>query len=306
MEDLSDHFLREVNHLLETRGLATAGWEEIALKEIKKNQRTRKVPNEFFLQNNFIPFVWNNVWGWGAEDLGYRLANAGYKVVLCNATNLYLDLAYDKDPKEPGLYWAGFVNTRSVYEFTPYDIFKCANVDRMGNPIYLDNYKDRILLTDSGQKNILGIQGQLWGERLKSAAQMEYMAFPRLLALAESAWAQQPEWATIEDPQIRAEKFAASWNEFCNCLGQRELPRLDYLNGGINYRIPPPGAVYEEGLLMSNVEFPGLTIRYTTDGSDPDKNSAIYSEPIAVSGTVYLKTFTTNNRSSRTTTILCE
>ena len=46
-----------------------------------------------------IAYVWNNVWGWGGEDAAYRLANAGFDVVLCNATHLYFDLSCEKDPR---------------------------------------------------------------------------------------------------------------------------------------------------------------------------------------------------------------
>ncbi len=86
-------------------------------------------------------------------------------------------------------------------------------------------------------------------------------------------------------------------------LGQRDLPRLEYLYGGVNYRIPLPGAVYQDGLLKANVRFPGLTIRYSTDGSEPDSNSMEYSGPVNASGQIKLRTFSLTGRSSRTSTI---
>jgi hexosaminidase len=46
--------------------------------------------------------VWNNVLGWGSEDLAYKLANSGYKVVLSCVSNNYFDMAYYKDFSEPG------------------------------------------------------------------------------------------------------------------------------------------------------------------------------------------------------------
>ncbi|MCA9095986.1 MAG: chitobiase/beta-hexosaminidase C-terminal domain-containing protein, partial [Planctomycetaceae bacterium] len=90
-----------------------------------------------------------------------------------------------------------------------------------------------------------------------------------------------------------------SWNEFANRLAQRELPRLDSIFGGIGYRLPPPGGVIENGILKASTEFPGLTIRYTTDGSDPTANSAEYTGPVAVSGKVKLSTFDTKGRAGR-------
>jgi hexosaminidase len=103
-----------------------------------------KSPNPDFLDRNVVPNVWNAVWGWGAEDLGYRLANAGYRVVLSNASNLYFDLSYDKDPLDPGYYWAGFLDTRSVFGFAPLHIFNTSTLDVMGNPVTPADFTDEL------------------------------------------------------------------------------------------------------------------------------------------------------------------
>jgi hexosaminidase len=298
--DLWGHFLRRVSVILAERGLATAGWEEIALTAGAHG--TVKQPNEEFLDRHFRPYVWNNVWGWGAEDLGYKLANAGYEVVLCNATNLYFDLAYEKHPEELGYAWAGFVDTRKAWEFVPLDLFKNARTNLMGRPIDAAAFAGRARLSDAGRRRVRGLQGQLWAENSKSPAILDYQAFPKLLGLAERAWAAQPGWARIEDAAERQLRQDLAWNEFANRLGQRELPRLDRLNGGILYRLPPPGAVFRDGLVTANTAFPGLVIRYTTDGSEPTASSELYTEPLAVSGDVKLRTFDTRGRGSRTAT----
>lgn len=302
--DLSSHFIRRYSEILAKHNLVTGGWEEIALSKVKMGDVTTKVANPEFLGSNFQPYVWNNVWGWGDEGNGYKLANAGYRVVLSNATNLYFDLSYDKDPVEPGYYWAGFVDTRKPYEFVPLDLYKSAAADRMGNPIdQKEAYKDAEKLTAAGKANILGIQGQLWSENVKTRDLMEYLAFPKLLGLAERAWAEDPAWASVDDDATRKGLLASAWNRFANTLGQRDLPRLDYLLGGVNYRVPLPGARIENGELQANVAFPGLTIRYTTDGSEPDANSTAYAGPVAVSGVIKLKTFTSRGRGSRTSVL---
>ncbi|WP_437927959.1 family 20 glycosylhydrolase [Sorangium sp. So ce291] len=302
--DLTSYFLSKINEIVASHGLVTGGWEEIALKKVPAGSGFDKEANPAFLSNNFRPYVWNNVWGWGDEDNGYKLANAGYPVVLSNATNLYFDLAYDKDPSEPGYYWAGFVDTRKPYEFVPLDVYKSAHADRMGNPIdQAEMFRDHVRLTDAGRANILGIQGQLWGENAKGQQAMEYLIFPKLVSLAERAWAPDPAWAAEEDAAARASLLAEAWNRFANSLGQRELPRLDHLGGGVGYRLPLPGARIEDGKLVANVAFPGLEIRYTTDGTEPDATSAVYSGPVAVSGVVKLRTFDTRGRGSRTSVV---
>ncbi|MBC7487853.1 MAG: carbohydate-binding domain-containing protein, partial [Cytophagaceae bacterium] len=89
---VSNYFLTRVSDILSKKGLTTAGWEEIALSKVKVGDAIQHVPNPVFINKNFRPNVWNNVWGWGQEDFAYQLANAGYKTVLSNVTNLYLDL----------------------------------------------------------------------------------------------------------------------------------------------------------------------------------------------------------------------
>ena len=105
--------------------------------------------------------------------------------------------------------------------------------------------------------------------------------------------AAQPAWAALENLEAHDAAVEAAWNEFANRLGQWELPRLDSLFGGTLYRLPPPGAIVENGRLTASTEYPGLMIRYTTAGSDPTASSAEYTGPVAVTGTVRLSTFDT-------------
>ena len=112
--------------------------------------------------------------------------------------------------------------------------------------------------------------------------------------------AKEREWKTIEDKTKREEVMDLQWNIFANTLAQIELPRLSYLNGGFNYRIPLPGAIIKDGKLLANIEFPGLELRYTTDGTEPDLNSTKYKNPINVTGEVRMKAFDASGKSSRT------
>ncbi len=67
-------------------------------------------------------------------------------------------------------------------------------------------------------------------------------------------------------------------------LGKRELPRLSYYDGGYNYRVPKPGLILQDGKYLANEQFPGLTIRYTTNGKDPDAKSKIYNDAVTNDG----------------------
>jgi hexosaminidase len=290
------HFLDRAAELVARRSIQPACWEDCLLLEAEHDKSAAKSRRA---AGRPVPTacVWNNVWGWGREDAAYRLANAGFDVVLCNATHLYFDLACEKDPQEPGYYWAGFVGMRAPFEFVPLDVFKNAAHNSMGQPVSEDSLAGRARVTKESAAHILGIQGQLWAENLRDANALDYMAFPRLIALAERAWARSPDWANIGDASSRRAKLDQDWNQFANRLGQRELPRLDLL--GVQYRLPPPGAVVRSGMVYANIAFPGVVIRYTTDGSEPDQSSPAYSAPFPMAREVKLKSFNTTGSSSR-------
>jgi hexosaminidase len=288
-QQLEIYFLKRACRLVEKHGAIPACWDDCLLFGAADTDWSRRP----------VAYVWNNVWGWGREYAAYRLANAGFDVVLANATNLYFDLASEKDPRVPGYYWAGFVDVRAPFEFNPLDFYQNAHHDSMGQSLSADKFADSDRLTPTGRKHILGIQGQLWSENLRSPALLEYMAFPRAIALAERAWAAEPRFARLADPAARENTLAVEWNAFANALGQRELPRLHELVGNVHYRIPPPGAVIRGGQLYANVAFPGLTIHYTTDGSEPTTDSAAYDRPIASTSRFRFRAFDAHGHGSR-------
>ena len=294
-DNLQAYFEGRLYEILEERDLIMAGWEEIAMK---KNEEGIWIPNPDFVSLKMLPYVWNNL---GANlDLGNRLANTGFPVILCNATNFYFDFGYNQHPAEPGHYWGGLVNTKRAFEFVPYDLFKSSTTDRYWQAIDTDKAFDGMeQLKPEAYKNIIGLQGHLWSEFIKGGEMLEYFYLPKFLGLAERAWSGQQEWGSIEDEEARNKVLNQAWNEFANVVGQREMPRLDYLFGGFNYRLPPPGAMVKDGQLFANIDFPGLIIRYTLDGSEPGMNSLIYSGPVDVSGPVRLRSFDTRGRSSR-------
>ena len=286
--ELFNLFFTRWHQIITATGADMTGWDDI-------------IHNGLAL-DGFLPMPWSNVWGWGREDDAYRYANQGYPVILSHATNLYMDLAYNKDPDEPGYYWANFVNVKKTFEYTPFDIFANATHDRMGAPIDPSVWDGKERLTEAGRANVLGMHGLLWGENLKTPELLEYLAFPKLLGVAERAWNPEP-----AQPPTAPD----SWARFANRLGQHVLPRLAAyravnLRGelppavGVNFRIPLPGAVIVDGMLSASVRFPGLTIEYSTDGGETWTE---YAEPVAISAPVALRTRSPDGRSSRITRI---
>lgn len=299
VSDLFGHFFSRLETMLEERELKMAGWEEVGLN---KDHDGPKEDAEY--TENVVPYVWSSIWGSGREDYAYMLANAGYKIVMSNASNLYLDMAYNKSWQEPGFYWAAMFDTKDTYSFIPFNLYKNAEYDNYGNPVNPNQYEDAIQLSNSGKENILGIQGQLWSETVNESQRWEYMVLPRLFGLAERAWVGNPSWGDMENlAQLRSERDD-SWNEFANRIGQYELDRLDKIFENINYRLPVPGAVIEDGFLKVNSSYPGLEIRYEING-EPTTESSLYTRPVKINegDSVTISVFSSAGRSGRGVTV---
>jgi hexosaminidase len=93
-----------------------------------------------------------------------RAARRGTKLVLSPASKVYLDMKYDAGTRL-GLEWAGHVEVRDAYDWDPVR-----------------------LLDGVGEQDVLGVEAQLWSETLRSLADLETMALPRLPAVAEVGW----------------------------------------------------------------------------------------------------------------------
>lgn len=196
--DLWYYYFGRLQAMLQNKNLKLYGWEEAGLIKVIKNGKLVWVPNKELAKKNMQVDVWNNLIGSGAEDLAYRMANSGIKVVLTNATNLYFDLAYNQSFNEPGLSWGGYVDIDKPFYFIPFNYLKNLK-DKDGNPINMAKIKGKEQLTELGKSNILGIQGAIWSENIRNPERLEYMLLPKLLALAERAWAKEPAWATESD-----------------------------------------------------------------------------------------------------------
>lgn len=301
--DLWYYYYDKVEKILTKRNLALSGWEEIAMRKTVLDGEKIYIPNPDFANKGFRAHVWNNGIGWGSEDLPYKLANAGYKVVLSCVSNLYFDLEYEKSSDEVGYYWAGFTDIDKPFYFIPFDYYKNTKEDTSGNPIDSGLFNGRERLTEYGKSNILGIQGQLFSENVHNTKILDYLLYPKLLALAERAWSQDPSWATEKDEVKSKMLYEKDWSIFVNVLGKKELPRLDYYSGGIGYRIPPVGVFIEDGKVKANIQQPGFTIRYTTDGSEPTYKSEIYKTPINKKGKITFSAFSNAGRKGRVSTV---
>jgi hexosaminidase len=259
--DLGGHFIEKVSALLAARGVVVAGWSD-GMSHAHAGRMPAKVHS-----NN-----WGALAGEGPAS-AHLQANQGWEVVISTPEVLYFDSPQAADPKERGYDWPSrATDTRKVFDFMPENLPAHAELwaDLHGKA---QSSKDDHPLEPGVRFS--GLQGQLWSETIRSDAQVDYMLYPRMLALAERAW-HGASWETpytpgkaydpttgAFTPQMRARRDA-DWAAFANLLGGRELARLDA--AGVAYRIPTVGAVVENGRLRANVEFPGLPIEYRVDG----------------------------------------
>ena len=105
------------------------------------------------------------VMSWRGVQGGIAAAKAGHDVVMAPTTHTYLDY-YQAEPSGEPLAIGGFLPLEQVYAFDP--VVPELNADEA--------------------KRVLGGQAQLWTEYMPNSDQVEYMAFPRLCALAETVW----------------------------------------------------------------------------------------------------------------------
>jgi hexosaminidase len=184
-------------------------------------------------------------------------------------SHLYFDYAQGDARFEP-LSGGGFIPLERVYAYEPVPD----------------------VLTPQQARHILGAQGNVWTEYMPTSTQVEYMALPRMLALAEVVW---------------SPRESRSWDNFAQRLPAR-LRELDAL--GVHYRIPNVVGLEEDRLTLADTvtvslrsAVPDGTIRYTTDGTDPTSASAAYTgafvlRPSEAGTVVTARVFLANGRSS--------
>ena len=91
------------------------------------------------------------------------------------------------------------------------------------------------------------------------------------------------------------------WNLFVNNLGQQAIPFLNHQHKDLNIHLPKPGGVIANDTLFVRTQFPGIKVRYSTDGSLPTANDKVYDNPVAVAADakVMLSAFDNNNKSEK-------
>lgn len=222
-EMLKDYYVRRVAGIAAEKGVKIAGWQELVQHLTPQTMA--------ILKDNLL---YTNLWSvsHGKDELAYKFANEGFKVVLSNSSNTYLDMAYNYGKKERGHNWAAFVDERRSFSFLPYNIYRSVRWDDYGNMCDISNADEGKACLDEGARaNLIGIQGQLWAETIRNFDHVTYYIFPKAVGLFERAWNASPEWEAAKAADDPA--FMSAFDKFYSIVTDHEMPYYDSL--GIDY-----------------------------------------------------------------------
>ena len=195
------------------------------------------------------------VMSWRGTEGGIAAAQMGNDVIMTPGSHCYFDHYQSDHPGEP-VAIGGFTPLEKVYAWEPVPP----------------------ALTTQEAVHILGAQANLWTEYILDFAHLQYMAYPRAIALAEVLWS---------PPATRNEqRFNHALQAHFALLDARKINYARHLlDVGISSRVDREGVL----LVSLNKRIPGGEIRYTTDGSEPVSDSYLYSAEIPLNGNAQIQ-----------------
>ncbi|WP_417369719.1 beta-N-acetylhexosaminidase [Gelidibacter japonicus] len=191
------------------------------------------------------------VMSWRGTQGAIEAAKQHHNVIMTPTSHCYFDYKQSDNEDEPLANSGGFLPLEKVYSF---------------NPIPEE-------LTEEESQYVLGAQGNVWTEYIPNEKQVEYMVFPRILAMSEVLW-------TPTNNKNYAD-FVARVEHFHQRLDALEINYANHL-----YEVE--GEVTSTGYKLTSI-LENKTIRYTTDGTEPSLTSEIYSGAIPINTDLVIK-----------------
>jgi len=195
------------------------------------------------------------VMSWRGFDGGIEAARAGHDVVMSPVSHCYFDY-YQADPEFEPLAIGGFLTLKKVYGFDPTP------------PV----------LTADEAKHILGGQANVWTEYIPTPQHAEYMALPRMTALAEALWSPR-DGRDFENFLERLQPHLARF----------EREGTNYSKGSFKVVLKP---LYDtargEYRIAMQTEQLRPDVRYSLDGALPGPDSEKYIKPVKISASTII------------------
>ncbi|WP_245723948.1 beta-N-acetylhexosaminidase [Pedobacter steynii] len=207
------------------------------------------------------------IMNWRGEQSGIAAAKEKYEVIMTPENMLYFDYYQSLDKNEP-VAAGNYTPLSKVYGYEPVP----------------DS------LSPEQAAYIKGVQGGIWTEYMKDEKHLEYMVFPRALALSEIAWSDKKG----KNYPWFLEKLRHH-RDFMNRMKVNYYPYFDEITSEIK-----PGANGTPVLTLKTT-FPKGQIRYTLDGSVPGLKSKLYQGPVLLNRSMVLNAglFVGNKRSGK-------
>lgn len=216
------------------------------------------------------------VMSWRGEGGGIAAGNMGHDVIMTPSPWLYLD-AFQGDVVLSPIGIGSMIPLSKTYGYDPVPE----------------------KLADDKKHHIIGVQANVWCEYMYNEKLKEYYSYPRLLALSEIAW------TTLN---------RKDYKDFERRLDNQRV-RLDMHD--INYYIPLPEqkdipscnfVAFTDSVSLEFTSTEPVTIVYTTDGSEPNAKSDVYSEALTFteSTTLKLRSILLSGKASEVRTISIE
>lgn len=197
------------------------------------------------LQGGLAPNA--KVMSWLGEEGGIKAAQQHHEVVMSPHQKYYLDY-WQADPYSEPLAMSGPTTLRTMYEYEPVPE----------------------VLTVEESKYIIGVEGCVWTEYMPTPERVEYMAWPRMCAIAETGW-------------THSEK---DWDGFTRRLekhfGRLDGMGVDYCDAFFNPMIVFHKDTPHNMIVSMTVDAPDAEIHYTLDGSVPTIDSPVYGIPFSI------------------------
>lgn len=196
--------------------------------------------------------------GWqGYGQAALKAAELGHRFIMTPARILYLIRYQGPQWFEPITYF-GNNTLKDVYDYEPVQ-------------------KD---WTPQAASLLMGVQACMWTEFCNSPADVDYLLFPRLSALAEVAWTKpaRKNWAS----------YLKAMDHFNEHLAAKGIVYARSMYN-IQQTVTP-----KEGRLQVELDCirPDVQVRYTMDGSVPTAQSPLYTKPLMLTEAKTIKAAT--------------
>ena len=196
------------------------------------------------------------VMSWRGVEGGIAAAKQGHDAIMTPGSYCYFD-HYQADPASEPKAIGGFTTLKKVYSFEP-------------TPAELSKEE---------ATHILGAQGNLWTEFIPTPAQAEYMAMPRMIALAEVVW---------------SAKNMRNWHDFQHRMTDQykrlQYMKVNYSKGSfkveVNTQVDKKSRAVRLILESEQLDIP---LHYTLDGNDITAASPQYTTPVEITKNGVLK-----------------